>query len=355
MNSEQMNAAQESMIEWLSHPQELGKAPVKIECTGNIELNGMTYYLFRYKKSALGRWLLGVCGGYENDEVEHCGHVFSEMEEYSEDTAAEKAAAMVEKISTYWKEQAEREENTGAFAGFVLLSDAEWNKTQLIQDLKNEWNIDAAETEEEQSEDALVFSAGEMLAAVGLMPAPVPNQEAEQNAENNYMWPEAAEAAKAHKAHLLVTVLGRNADLIERGELFVKIIAACCRQRNAAGVYTSGTVFEPQFYAELAETMKEGGLPVFNWIWFGLYRREQKVCCYTYGMNVFGKDEMEVLDAAAEPAEVREFLSNLVFYVLENDVTLNDGETIGFSAEDKHAITRSGGVSLPGTTLKIEY
>lgn len=355
MNSEQMKAAQESMTEWLSHPQELGKAPVKIECTGDLELNGMTYYLFRYKKNALGKWLLGVCGGYEKDELEHCGHVFSEMEEYSEDTAVEKAAAMVEKIRAYWIEQAEHEENAGTFAGFVLLSDADWNKTQLIQDLKTEWNIDAVETDEEQSKDTLVFSSSDMLAAVGLMPAPVPNQEAEQNAENNYMWPEAVEAAKTHKAHLLVTVLGRNTGLIERGELFVKIISSCCRQNNATGIYTSGTVFEPQFYAELAEIMKEGGLPVFNWIWFGLYRREQGVCCYTYGMNVFGKDEMEVLDAAAEPAEVREFLSNLVFYVLEENVTLNDGETIGFSAEDKHAITRSEGVSLPGMTLKIEY
>ena len=41
--------------------------------------------------------------------------------------------------------------------------------------------------------------------------------------------------------------------------------------------------------------------------------------------------------------------------VIEYDVTLNYGETIGFSAEDKHAITRSEGAALPGMTLKIEY
>lgn len=41
--------------------------------------------------------------------------------------------------------------------------------------------------------------------------------------------------------------------------------------------------------------------------------------------------------------------------MLEYDVTLNNGETIGFSAEDKHAITYSEGVALPGMTLKIEY
>ncbi len=45
----------------------------------------------------------------------------------------------------------------------------------------------------------------------------------------------------------------------------------------------------------------------------------------------------------------------LVSYVLGQDVTLNDGETIGFSAEQKLPITRSEGVSLPGMTLKIGY
>lgn len=64
---------------------------------------------------------------------------------------------------------------------------------------------------------------------------------------------------------------------------------------------------------------------------------------------------MEVLDANAKPSDVRNFLLNMAAYVLENDITLDPGETIGFSAEDKHAITRSEGIALPGMTLKIEY
>ena len=43
--------------------------------------------------------------------------------------------------------------------------------------------------------------------------------------------------------------------------------------------------------------------------------------------------------------------------MLACDVTLQDGETIGFSADDKQTITRSPGVSLPEEqmTLKIGY
>ena len=117
----------------------------------------------------------------------------------------------------------------------------------------------------------------------------------------------------------------------------------------------SGIVFEPRFYAAGADVMKGGNLPILNWIWFGLYRREGGVCCYTYGMEQFGKEEMEILDANAQPSDVRNFLLDLVSYVLESGETLNDWETIGFSMEDKHSITRSEGVSLPGTTLKISF
>ena len=106
---------------------------------------------------------------------------------------------------------------------------------------------------------------------------------------------------------------------------------------------------------DAAEVMKEGELPVYNWIWFGLYQKQNRIYSYTYGLTAFGKDEIEVLDAKATPVDVRNFLFSMVYYVLSSDVTLHDGETIGFSKRDKHAITRSKGVALPGMTIKIAY
>lgn len=102
----QKKAAEAAMIKWLANPAELGKAPKKIECMGEFVLHGMIYYIFRYKKTALGKWLLGVSGGYEVGEMEHCGHVFSEMQPYDEQTAQEHAIAMVEMIRSFWMEQA---------------------------------------------------------------------------------------------------------------------------------------------------------------------------------------------------------------------------------------------------------
>ena len=256
----------------------------------------------------------------------------------------------------------EKTDRKGSFAGSVLLSKAEWDKEQLIRNLREEWGIvdeepDEGDEDDENSDDAVVMRVGGMMLIVTLFHGHIPDNEAEINAENNYMWPEAVEVAKAHKAHIMVAVLGEEEKLLERGKLFTKAMAVCCKQKYATGVYTSGVVFEPRFYEGLADMLKEDELPIFNWVWFGLYRSEGGLNGYTYGMDVFGKEEMEVLNTDAEPEELRDFLASLASYVLACDVTLQDGETIGFSADDKHTITRSPGVSLPEEqmTLKISY
>ena len=280
------------------------------------------------------------------------------------DPEDEDAATVIQECQKEIAKRAEAEvkdesDHTGVFTGFVLLSKGKWDKEPFIRDMKEKWDItvDEYDASEEKDDDALVFEVGDMLAAVSLNNYPIPGGEAEVNAENNYMWPDAVKVAKKHSAHIMVAVLGKEENLLEKGKLFTKVVAACCRQKYATGVYTSGVVFEPGFYEGFADMMQNDELPIFNWIWFGLWRDENGMNGYTYGMDVFGKDEMEVLGTDAEPGDLRDFLASLVSYVLENDVELQDGETIGFTADDKHTITRSPGVSLPEDqmTLKISW
>lgn len=261
-------------------------------------------------------------------------------------------------MNTTKEAQMERTE-TGSFVGFVLLKEARWDKEQCKQDFQSIWGMEISGEEtfgpDSDSSGDLVFSMEGMLAAVSLMPAPVPNREAEENAAYNYLWPQAVDNAKAHRAHLLVAVLGQDAPLLERGKLFVKLMSACCKQPNVLGVYTSGTVFQPEFYQGFSEVMLDGELPVFNWIWFGLSQSERGVSAYTYGLDAFGKDEIEVLDADAQPGVLRDFMSCIAAYVLEENVVLRDGETIGFTEDQHLSITRSPGVFRPGMTLKLGF
>ena len=280
------------------------------------------------------------------------------------DPEDENAPAVIQACQEEIAKRAEAEsegksDRTGVFTGFVLLSRGEWDKEQFIRDMQEKWDIpvDEYDASGEKDDDALVFEVGDMLAAVSLADFPIPGGEAEANAENNYMWEDAVKAAREHRAHLLVAVLGKEENLLEKGRLFTKVVAACCRQEYATGIYTSGVVFEPRFYEGFADMIKNDELPIFNWIWFGLWQNEKGLNGYTYGMEAFGKDEMEVLGTNADPNDLRDFLASLASYVLENDVELHDGETIGFTADDKHAITRSPGVGLPEEqmTLKISW
>lgn len=79
--------------------------------------------------------------------------------------------------------------------------------------------------------------------------------------------------------------------------------------------------------------MKGDELPIFNWVWFGLYREKHGMCGYTQGLEVFGKEEIKILDADIEPRVLQEFMMDIAVSILSEDVVLKDGETIGFTKE----------------------
>ena len=51
----------QEVVEWLEHPNELGKAPAKIEFTKEFtDSDGIHCLIFRFKKGMLSPWLLAI-------------------------------------------------------------------------------------------------------------------------------------------------------------------------------------------------------------------------------------------------------------------------------------------------------
>lgn len=249
----------------------------------------------------------------------------------------------------------EQNKEPSHFVSFVLLSEPVWDSRQFIKDLKDEWDLDfATEEEDAGSTDTLVEKFGDGFLAVALIPAPIPNGEAEDYAGANYMWSEAESVTKSHKAHILIAATGSDNDLIEKAKVTTKIIDACLKQKNAIAVYADGAVYEPQFYHMVAQSLRDNELPILDWVWFGIYYNGDVPGIYTYGLQKFGKEEIEVY-ANAPLGDIRDFVLEIVTYILEYNVTLNDGETIGFSEDQKLPITLSKGIALSGESLKIAY
>lgn len=376
----QRQAAMESMINWLADERELGRTPSKIEIAGEFDLHDMHYYILKYKKNIMGKWLLAVCGGYESPtDTEHCGHIFSEMQPYDPATAEQDAIAMVEMIRQFWMEQAvaieaeqaegdssaPQNDTSGIFNGFVLLNSSECDLEQIKTHLLNDWNIAYRPDEEEdtnsdaENEGVLVFDAEGFTLAISFVDAPIPDGEAEHFVQGNYLWPGGLDVVKTHTAQIILAVFTRSGSPLNSGRMYTKLAASCLKLPNAVGLYSSGTVFQPEMFLNMAEIMKsseeEDFFPLFNLVHFGLVQTETGLSGYTCGLKPFGKNEIEVLDSQAAPADLREFLIDISSYVVEQNVTLKHGETIGFNAEQKLPITRSEGVYVEGESLKIGF
>jgi len=252
-------------------------------------------------------------------------------------------------------------ENTGVFSGFVLLADKLWNKEQFKRDFAADWGLNPTYEDGEGDRqvgatcDALILELGTQKVAIGYMGIPVPNREAEKNAAYNYTWKQAVEVTRKHKAQIVVMVMGAHEDVKADGELFVKVVASLCKQKGALGVYTNEVVYQPEFYFAMKEYIENGMYPLLGLVWFHVLQANLGYSVYTVGMNNFGKDEMEILEAPESPKEVKDFLVQIAAYCIEEDVTLHHGETIGLTAEQRCEIARSPGVYVEGTSIKINY
>ena len=243
------------------------------------------------------------------------------------------------------------------FVGFVLLDEVRFDAEKYVKDLKEDWGM-SYDFEITHDNNTIIADNNGMILTASLMPAPIPDNEAVEQAKTNYRWEKAVEAAEKHKAHLLVSVINRgDVDNIEGAKHYVKLLANATKQEGCLGINILGTVIHPQMYYDFAKLYDENDdFPIENIVYIGLYGDENNtVSGYTYGLEQFGKKELEIIKSLEEAEEVYNFLASISDYIITSDVVLNDGETIGFSEEQKIQISVSEGIALDGETIKLGF
>ncbi|WP_342553825.1 DUF4261 domain-containing protein [Paenibacillus sp. FSL R7-0652] len=233
--------------------------------------------------------------------------------------------------------------------GFVLLEREDCDFDLFIRNMKREWNI---EIDEQAEEGNLFFEVDGMQVVCAHIAAPVPDREVEGNAKLNILWPEAEQVTSRHQSQIIVSVLNA-VSAVEGHVLFTRTASALLQLDHALAIYMAPLVVEAGQYVEISRGLKDDELPVSLWVFIGLYQNAEGASAYTYGLRNFGKDEMEIIGSSKPLSDVFEMMFMTTTYVVENDVTLHDGETLGFTAEQKLSITRSKGVAAEGDSLKI--
>ena len=237
----------------------------------------------------------------------------------------------------------------------MFKGDSGYSLEKVIEDLKSYWGLTVDQIEGD--DNTATFKIDEELVALALMPAPIPSAEFESIYNYSYLWKDAEKEVKEHTQHAIVVLLAGNTSAVERYSLLTKVNASILRtSETAIGVYQgASTLLLPKdLYLDVAHFLLEDMLPIQLWVYIGIINGDEKSSVYTYGMKEFGKSEIEIIDADMKGSEVYNFLLSILDYVLEQDATLQHGETIGFTEEQNIKITESEAIYLDGTSLKLE-
>ncbi len=240
---------------------------------------------------------------------------------------------------------------------FVLRTDANLDWTRFKHNLRVDWGITF---DDEVKDGAVVFKVDDYNCACSLLPNPIPNGEAEACARNNLLWKNAAEEVGKHQAHVMIAVMDTDDDEyydpVDENILLCKLASAMLKMDNTIGVYKNPTVYEKDFYIDVAEHIKNGDLPMPILAHVGMYlTKDNLLCGFTYGLRSYGKEEIEVLGSKAQPTQLFNFLMAISDYTITGDVELKDGETVGFSDDQRLPVTLSKAVSFDGNSLKIGF
>lgn len=350
------------IIEWLKHPNELGKAPHKIEFVKEFtDAEGFHCLIFRFKAGLLSSWLMAI----HSDSG-----IFSEQEKYDESNDVEQATRMLEYLKQYWKNIARNEEEKKIraekaehFHAFVLKKEAKFEPDLFLKMLQEDWGEtlegvedDESDQKEHEGTDARIYSNSEGIRLIlGYMDMPVPNNEAVENAKYNYMWQDGVAVTETHTAHEVVFVSGGES-ILDRAIFWSKVISVLCKMENNIGLYANGTVYEPQMIVKMCELLKEEKLPLPALVWCGLGQDEKGLSAWTDGMKCFGFEEMEIINSTMKPSELQGFMLLIADYCINNNIGFHDGEKVGFVAGIQIEVEKSKGFNVDedGETLKLK-
>jgi|LSQX01.1.fsa_nt_gb hypothetical protein len=235
--------------------------------------------------------------------------------------------------------------------GFVLFDSLTFNWDSFKNHLQVDWNITVRE---KPDKDVVVFDYANMHVVCGFMKSPVPNNEVQDNAILNVLWKDAVAEVDRHNSHMVLSVTNGNS-AIDQSIVFTKVAASMLKDAHAIGIYQNPSVYSAIEYISSADMLRSNEFPIFLWMYFRVYAGKDGTSGYTMGLRYFGFDEIEVLDSKEAPGNVFGFLINISAYVIEFNVVLHNGETIGFSEDQKLPIVRSKGVSIEGDSIKIGF
>jgi hypothetical protein len=175
------------------------------------------------------------------------------------------------------------------------------------------------------------------------------------------MWPPqpSIETVKQHRSHLLVTMMGGAADPVRRRLIQTAVTAAAAKQPGVMAVYWPEATlihFPPVFIGMAEEINSPEAPPLYLWVDMRAFRNDDgTIGMFTTGLAPLGHMEIEIPRIEMEVGELRDWMINILYYLLEKGPVLHDGQTIGMTAEQKIRIKHCrSSFGHPGKVIRLE-
>ncbi len=185
------------------------------------------------------------------------------------------------------------------------------------------------------------ISSGETV-FVALMPAPVPNREADEAARFSVASIGSGRKLSAHKAHLIVTQRGGGSlNSVESLSLFTSLLAAVAKASSTVGVYwgNAGATHDTEFFIS---TAKEPGIVPRITLWTGVsVAREQdgRLSLLSLGMSQLNLPDLLLIAPKSKGNDALFTFFDILGYVVERGKPIPEGDTIGRTADERLQVT----------------
>lgn len=239
----------------------------------------------------------------------------------------------------------------------LLVDDYTVHWTSVINELRDVWGCTVGEPLGIQEFTWFVEVDGYRIGIALHSTTPVPQEELQEVAPYNYFWANAAEETTHHRVHIAVCIMHTGKNPMVENLIFTKVVASILRHTVSIGFYMPSRrlLISKEFYLNYTNTITEGHLPLFNWIYFGSITNHlnESRSFYTIGLKDFNKKEIEIVDSIQSSSELSKVLVDTVEYILLNDAVLVDGQFVELSEGHTLQIHVSKGVHLHGETIQL--
>ncbi|MCS6928181.1 MAG: DUF4261 domain-containing protein [Saprospiraceae bacterium] len=215
---------------------------------------------------------------------------------------------------------------TRTVSAVVLLREAKVPDFRaLLPVLRKDWNLQIDSFS--LTDKKLTAYSGGLSIVLQYVSYPVAAAEIAAVLEGAWLWGTAREEVPRHQAQLTIAVLGKGQTPLNTYQTYTRVAAAVLENTRAYGIYLPRhyLLLPRGFFLEAARQMEQDELPLYCWIYFGMFQLDGLSCAYTYGLDDFGMLDLEIVRTPRSLAEAHAILYDAVRDALKTGKPWQEG------------------------------